>query len=221
MAYEGVLFDWRGTLVRDPDDSWWLGTALARLGRSITTNELDKALKRLTAAAQRPNVIAADVGADCSAERHHYAAMLRFTEAGLDADLAQGLYDLDFEPLAHPMYEDVPGTIKRLKDLDVGVAVVSDIHFDLRPEFEAHGLDGMIDFFVLSFEHGIEKPDPRMFRLATEGLGIQSKRALMVGDRPSRDGGAVNAGIPTLLLPAEPGRTRGLISVLALVEASQ
>ena len=30
----GVLFDWRGTLVADPPEEWWVATALERLGRN-------------------------------------------------------------------------------------------------------------------------------------------------------------------------------------------
>jgi HAD superfamily hydrolase (TIGR01509 family) len=143
--------------------------------------------------------------------------MLLFSEAGLDPALAETLYGLDLEPLAHPFYEDVPETLARLKSLGVWVAVVSDIHFDLRPEFALRGLDGLVDDFILSFEHGVQKPDPRIFMLALETLGVQASEALMVGDRPDRDGGAVLAGIPTLLLPAENGSRRGLISVLAFI----
>jgi hypothetical protein len=41
----------------------------------------------------------------------------------------------------------------------------------------------------------------------------------MVGDRPARDGGAVDVGISTLLLPTESGPLRGLDSVLDLINS--
>jgi len=220
VAILGVLFDWRGTLVRDPDDEWWLRTALSRLGRQVSDAEIHDVVDRLRAAQERPDVVAARVGADCSAERHRDAATVLFGAAGLDRELSDVLYGLDFEPAAHPLYEDVPGTLTRLKALGVAVAVVSDIHFDLRPEFAWLGLDAMVDYFALSFEHGIEKPDPRIFLRAVEALGIEPGETLMVGDRPGRDGGAVDAGITTLLLPAGNGPTRGLDAVVALVRSS-
>ena len=175
---------------------------------------------RLMDAKERPSVVAAHIGADCSAERHRRAAMLLFAESGFDPALSDALYDLDLDPLAHPLYDDVLSTVSELRSLGVGVAVVSDIHFDLRPEFVLNSLDGMIDHYALSFEHGIEKPDPRIFLLAVDALGIKPSEALMVGDRPSRDGGALDAGITTLLLPVERGTRRGLDVVLALVHAS-
>ncbi|HZC99552.1 MAG TPA: hypothetical protein VFA46_04985 [Actinomycetes bacterium] len=48
----------------------------------------------------------------------------------------------------------------------VRVALVSDIHFDLRADLAEHGVAEFVDAWVLSFEHGFQKPDPRMFTLA-------------------------------------------------------
>ena len=93
--------------------------------------------------------------------------MLWFSEANLDAALAEVLYALDLDPVAHPYFEDVPETLQQLKRLGVKVAVVSDIHFDLRPEFALIGIDGLVDAYLLSFEHGVQKPDPRIFMLST------------------------------------------------------
>jgi len=49
---------------------------------------------------------------------------------------------------------------------------VSDIHFDLRPEFEAAGLGDLIDAFVFSFEHGVQKPPAEFFRIAADSLAL-------------------------------------------------
>jgi HAD superfamily hydrolase (TIGR01509 family) len=53
----------------------------------------------------------------------------------------------------------------------------------------------------LSFEHRMQKPDPAIFGLALEELRVLPAETLMVGDRASHDGAAVEVGIPTLLLP--------------------
>jgi HAD superfamily hydrolase (TIGR01549 family) len=174
---------------------------------------------RLREARELPSVVRAQATADCSAEEHRSATMLWFSEANLESALAEALYALDLEPVAHPFFEDVPETLQQLKTLGIKVAIVSDIHFDLRPEFELLGLDGLVNAYILSFEHGVQKPDPRIFMLALEHLGVSASDALMIGDRTERDGGAVQAGIRTLLLPPESGTRRGLDSVLALVQA--
>lgn len=67
--------------------------------------------------------------------------------------------------------------------------------------FVAAGLDRLVDAFVLSFEHGVPKPDLAMFRAALNELGTEPDQTLMVGDRASHDGTAVELGMPTLLVP--------------------
>lgn len=194
--------------------------ALARVGRNVDESEVVALVRRLQAASKLRAVTEAQGSADCSADLHRNAAMLWYREADLDPEVAEGLYGLDLEAIAHPMFEDVPETLKRIKALGVGIAIVSDIHFDLRPEFAKLGLDRFIDHFVLSFEHGVQKPDPRIFTLALDLLGIHASEALMVGDRHARDGGAVDVGISTLLLPTVVGRLRGLDGVLALIDSA-
>jgi FMN phosphatase YigB (HAD superfamily) len=83
----------------------------------------------------------------------------------------------------------------------VRLAVVSDTHVDIRPAFAAAGLDAVIDVFTLSVEHGIQKPDPRMFTRTLRVLGLDPEHAVMVGDRLGPDGAAVECGLVTLLLP--------------------
>lgn len=146
--------------------------------------------------------------------------MLHFRAAGLDDELAAALYDLDFDPRSHRFYPDAAPTLRSLHERGCRVALVSDIHFDLRPEFVAAGLVDTIDAFVLSFEQGVQKPGREIFETALQALGLSAHEAIMVGDRASHDGGAVAVGIETLLLPAQTSSdsTRGLADVLLLIQ---
>ena len=215
----GVLFDWRGTLVADPPDEWWVAQAVERVGRS--PREVGPIAAALAEASSRPDVVAREATIDCSAAEHRAASMEWVRAAGLDDELAEALYALDFEAANHPFFSDVAGALRALHERDVAVAIVSDIHFDLRPEFEAARLDAFVDSYVLSFEHGVQKPDPAIFRIAAASLGLGAPELLMVGDRVSHDGGAVALGIPTLLLPSlrTADAPRGLAAVVALVDA--
>ena len=213
----GVLFDWRGTLVADPPDEWWVTTALERLGRNRA--DAPAIAAALDAASRTPEVAERMHNLDCSASQHRAATMLWFRTAGLDDDFAAVLYTLDFEPENHPFFPDVADTLRALHARGIATSVVSDIHFDLRPEFEAAGLGQLIDSYVLSFEHGVQKPDAEIFRIAADSLAMHPDELLMVGDRSSHDGGAVAFGITTLLVP--PLRTadvpRNLGVVLSMV----
>jgi len=216
--FRAVLFDWRGTLVDDPPDEWWVRAALTRTGRDTSAEQVAACCSALRKAADLPEVRNGEATCDCSFEAHRAWSLAWFRLAGLDHELALALYALDLEDASHPFYPDAPGVLCALHARGCRIAVVSDIPFDLRPEFAAADLDGCVDAFVLSFEHGIQKPDRRMFELALETLAVGAEDALMVGDRNSHDGAAIHARIATWLLP--PGvradRPRGLGRLLAL-----
>jgi HAD superfamily hydrolase (TIGR01509 family) len=215
----GVMLDWRGTLVRDPETEWWVESALRRLHREPAPQVVREVVAGLEATDQLPVVQAARRTADCSAEQHRDSTLLWFSEAGLDPALADCLYKLDFDSSAHSYYEDVAPALAAMKALGAAMVVVSDIHFDLRPEFRAEGLIDLIDDFVLSFEHGVQKPHPKMFEVALSALGLDPGSTVMVGDQV-KDAGALAVGIPTLLLPTESGPIRGLDRVVSLIQDS-
>jgi HAD superfamily hydrolase (TIGR01509 family) len=214
-----VLFDWRGILVHDPPHEWWVATALTRAGRAADGETVAALCDALRRAAVLPEVAAGEVGCDCSKAAHREWSMMFFERAGLDDELAESLYALDLDPVAHPFYPDAAPALRALREQGCRIAIVSDIHVDLRPEFAVVGLDRYIDAFVLSYEHGVQKPDRAIFEIALRELEAVPEEALMVGDRASHDGGAVAAGIATLLLPpvASADTPVGLARVLALV----
>ena len=195
------LFDWRGTLVADFPDSWWLERAYQSLARTPSEGEIERLAGALARATEDDDIRAGFLTEDCSATLHREHNFKWFRRAGLDEELAIALYELDFDPANHPFYLDVASTLETLRACGIGVAIVSDIHFDLRPEFETAGLSECVSAFVLSFEHGIQKPDRRMFEIALDQLEVKPSDALMFGDRASRDGGAAACGIPTVIFP--------------------
>jgi HAD superfamily hydrolase (TIGR01509 family) len=213
-----ILFDWRGTLVHDPPHEWWVATALTRAGRAPTGERVAALCDALRQAASLPEVAAGEVGCDCSKAAHRAWSMMFFERAGLDEELAETLYALDLDPVAHPFYPDAAPALRALHERGCRVALVSDIHVDLRPEFAAAGLDRYVDAFVLSYEHGVQKPDRAVFEIALRELKAVAEEALMVGDRASHDGAAAAAGITTLLLApvASADTPVGLNRVLAL-----
>jgi HAD superfamily hydrolase (TIGR01509 family) len=99
----------------------------------------------------------------------------------------------------------------------VKVGVISNAGWDVRIQFHAAGLHEIVDVYALSYEIGVIKPDPEIFLRPCEELGVAPERALMVGDTPIPDGGALAVGMPVHLLPLAPPRgRRGLDAVLRL-----
>ncbi len=219
--YDAVLFDWSGTLVHDPTPTDRVRRAFEIAGRPTDAGVIAEMVVRLEAAQLRPDVAEALRDEDTSAARHRAANMLWFEGAGIDPELAHALYLFDEDPAHRPLYSDALGVLAALKARRVKIAIVSDIHFDIRPLLAGQGAGGFIDEYVLSFEHGWQKPDPRMFATALELLDAPCDRTLMVGDRSSHDGGSVAVGVAAFILGRPPlnPEARGLEVVTRIVGA--
>jgi putative hydrolase of the HAD superfamily len=63
------------------------------------------------------------------------------------------------------------------------------------------GLDRFVEGWVISEEAGVSKPNPRIFALAAQRLGMSLRDAWIVGDGPEADiGGAAATGLPSVWL---------------------
>ncbi len=213
MGFRAVLFDWRGTLATTLTEDQWIREALRRLGRHERTSEVT----RVTAALRGADADLDAPGTDTDADLHRRTYRRVLTGMGLDGDLVDALYEVESDPLCNVFADDAAWTLRSLRTAGIRVAVVSDVHMDIRTAFVAAGLSECVDAFVLSAEQGVQKPDARIFVSALEALRVSPDEALMVGDRAGPDGGAVAAGIVTLLLPPlKSPRERRLHRVLTL-----
>lgn len=220
-AFRAVLFDWRGTLFHDEDEADWIRASAAPLGRALNSDAVNSLVKGLGAAAEHPEVVAAHQTADCSADLHRAAVLLELRLADFPSELALACHDRDGQLGASMPYPDTTAILKRLKVCGMRIGIVSDIHYHLAPHFDHYGLGQFVDSYTLSFEHGVQKPDPRLFRIALEQLGVTATETLMVGDRANRDGGAAAVGITTLILsPFKNYSARGLDVVLRLLQCA-
>jgi putative hydrolase of the HAD superfamily len=219
---DAVLFDFRGTLFDDEDDPTWVRNSAASIGRELDDAQVGDILERLHVAEHEPAIAAALGRCDTSLDVHRDANLAWFEAAGLDDDLAFAVWSRDGHPDATFAFTDAAPVMSAVHTAGKHIAVVSDIHYDIRDHFRRHDLDRFVDLYVLSYEHDMQKPDAAMFTLALDAFGVTPERALMVGDTPAHDGGAAHVGIPTYLLPGpfRPGRPgpRGLAAVLRLAD---
>jgi putative hydrolase of the HAD superfamily len=227
MKAKGCMFDFSGTVFRIEPCADWLRGALEAAGVEAPDDEIAYWAERLerfgaqpggaTPAGWRPEAEAAWEQRDLTAELHRHAYRVQSRASGLPWDIHDVLYDRHMSPAAWRPYPDAAEVLAELRARGVPVAVVSNIGWDLRPVFREHGLDRFVDVFVLSFEHGVRKPDPRLFRIACEGLGLPPETVAMVGDDPHADTGASALGCPVHLVDPLPvdQRPDGLRPVLA------
>ncbi|AXL87209.1 hydrolase [Streptomyces sp. CB09001] len=200
-----VLFDFSGTLFRIESTEAWLRAALDGAGLELAAPELAEkaeALERVGALpGGAPPLRIPEELAEVWEARDDSSALHRAAYTGLsrqvplpDPDLHDVLYERHMAPDAWRPYTDATEVLSALRGRGVAVGVVSNIGWDLRPVFRAHGLDRYVDTYVLSYEHGIRKPDARLFGVACAALGVEPERTLMVGDDRRADGGAAALG---------------------------
>ncbi|RKN65285.1 HAD family hydrolase [Streptomyces klenkii] len=230
MTVKGVLFDFSGTLFRVESAVSWLTAALERTGVRMGEAEAAGTARRLEEAGALPggaqprcvppHLTGAWAARDRSAEEHRAAYTGLAREVPLPRPgIYDALYERHMEPAAWRPYADAAGVLGELRQHGVRTAVVSNVGWDLRPVFQAHGLGAWVDAYALSFEHGVQKPDPRLFLAACQELGLAPGEVLMVGDDRRADGGAAALGCAVHLvdhLPVEE-RPAGLRPVLGLV----
>ncbi|MFJ1970120.1 HAD family hydrolase [Streptomyces sp. NPDC087903] len=227
-----VLFDFSGTLFRIESAESWLRAVLDEAGLRLGEAELLRTSQALEstgalpggAPAERLPAAVADIWRvrDESAELHRAAYTGLSRQVPLpDPRLHDALYDRHMTPAAWTPYPDAAEVLRTLRERGIGVGVVSNIGWDLRPVFREHGLDAYVGTYVLSFEHGIQKPDPRLFATACDALGADPRRTLMVGDDRRADGGAAVLGCRVHFVDHLPVSRRpdGLLPVLDLVDA--
>ncbi|MEU6345899.1 HAD family hydrolase [Streptomyces sp. NPDC046977] len=207
--FKAVLLDWVGTLIvpkwgptrTGHRGASWIQHSLRQLGRDSSEAEVQRISTALSVSGELPHVVQGWAGADLSAAAHRDSYERWINAAEVDSVLADEMYAALSDAVGNAFASDVEPTLAALKAAQLKVAIISDIHVDIRPAFSERGLDVYVDEFVLSFEHGVSKPDPAIFRVALGLLGVEPEEALMVGDRSSHDGAAVEAGIATLLVP--------------------
>ena len=91
--------------------------------------------------------------------------------------------------------------LRQVKDAGLIAGVISNSNGSVRSILEETGLAPGLDFIIDSAVVGVEKPDPRIFRLALEQAEVPPEAAFYIGDIYSVDVlGARGAGLRAVLL---------------------
>jgi putative hydrolase of the HAD superfamily len=193
-----ILFDAGGTLVFPSFRR--IADELAAHGVVADARALAGADARVRFEIDRPDVIASTT--DGGRFRRYLDALAG--EVGLER-LPDPVFDsLDAYHRVHNLWEDVPpevpAALERLRGR-VRMAVVSNANGTVRAKLERVGLARYFELIVDSHEEGIEKPDPRIFAVALERMGVRPSEAAYVGDLYHVDVvGAAAAGLAAFLL---------------------
>lgn len=194
----GVIFDFHNTLVQAESLFRWLLRAVEDANHPDTP--VDEIVPVLREVWSRASARYPDGAWDLDPLLHRQAfEEVLVQESPCPAAVASALYD------SMPgCWAAVEGAIPLLESLvlrGIRLAIVSNIGMDIRPRLEELGMLRFFDTIVLSCEVRLVKPDPRIFERAVTGLGLSPTECIMVGDSPVSDGGAIAAGICSVLVP--------------------
>ena len=200
-----VLFDFSGTLASlEARDDWFTGTGFDAAQRANVMDRLTHPTASVTHHAWEYRDL------DPALHREAYLHVLQ--TSGLADEHAEELYRLVTDPAEWSVYPDTAFVLTSLRLNGIRTAVVSNIAWDIRPVLTA----AEVDEFVLSFEVGAAKPDPRIFTEALARLDVPAEQALMIGDSEENDGAARELGCSFALVDPLPiaNRPTGLIDAL-------
>jgi putative hydrolase of the HAD superfamily len=173
VTIRAVIFDIGGVLEIDPSTGWlerWAG----RLGLGGTDLE----------ARLGPTSRAGNIGRiTLEQARQQIAAVLGLDDAQLGRFMAD-LWTRYFGAL-RPRYK---------------TGILSNSFVGARErERDAYGFEDLCDVVVYSHEEGLEKPDPRFYRIVTDRLGVRPDEAVLVDDHEICVHGARDVGMAAVL----------------------
>ncbi|WP_080797186.1 HAD-IA family hydrolase [Arabiibacter massiliensis] len=229
---EAVFFDVGATLIRPrPTVAETMGRVAAARGHALTARDFERHMPAMEAYYEAEYLRDGDFW--CSHEgstaiwldQYRYVCHL----AGIGHD-AEGMAFAVNEAYRHAsgweVYADVAGCLRALKERGLALGVVSNWDAELEGLLRDLKLLPYFDTVVSSAAEGYRKPNPVIFDLACERLGVQPDACAHVGDRPDADGdGAAAAGVRPVIVDrhdAEEGcgyeRVRSLAEVPGLLE---
>jgi putative hydrolase of the HAD superfamily len=92
--------------------------------------------------------------------------------------------------------KDAIAVLKEIKRRGMKIGLISDCSWEVPVLWEKFSLSEYIDFPVFSCSIGMKKPDPRIYKQATDMLGVHPQDCIYVGDGSSNElSGAKKAGM--------------------------
>ena len=130
-----------------------------------------------------------------------YATFLELLGVSEPGDLPRKLYGEFVKHETYRLYADSLPALRALRERGVLLGVISNWEDWLEQLLGHLEIDAFFAATVISGRAGVEKPDPRIFALALESLGLAPHEAVHVGDSVRHDvEGARGAGLLPVLV---------------------
>jgi len=189
-SFRALVFDVYGTLLKAP------------AGGVKPDPAIDPHLREIIARFGHQPPDSPSAALHAAVVRHHRESGMPFPEVDLrvlwrevlalphDHDISALV--IETEAIWHPA-ELLPGVAETLENLSatgIPLGILSNAQCNTLPSLGAQAKRFAPDLSILSYQHGIAKPSPALFRLLSERLamrGISPAEALYIGNDPLRD----------------------------------
>ena len=201
----GLIFDYGGTL--DTGGQHWgqaLWHAYERHHVPVTEAQFREAYVHAERTLGRNPIIRPDFTFRQTLEKK-LQLQLEFLERNVECgvryaeELADDLYERTVEQTSKSRK-----VLQALKDRGLPLVLVSNFYGNMSVVLREFGFDGLFLQVIESAVVGIRKPDPRIFLLGVEALGLKPEEVTVVGDSLDKDIiPAMEAGCQTVWLRGE------------------
>ncbi|MEO8424434.1 MAG: HAD-IA family hydrolase [Actinomycetota bacterium] len=198
MRYRAVFFDVGETLVHpSPSFPELFAQVVEREGHHVLPEDVNRASRAVT---ERFSQASRDGERwTTSPERSRafwvsvYDAMLGSLELPSDNGLSDTLYETFTDRANYALFDDVRPMLEQLASEGYALGLISNFEAWLDDLLIDLGVRELFAVRVISGVEGVEKPDPRIYRMALERAGVEADEAAYVGDNPEFDVGPPEA----------------------------
>ena len=192
MSVRAVLFDAGETLVHPaPSFPELFSRVLADSGNVRSTERVVEASRtvfsRFSEAARDKDLWTTSPEASARFWKSVYVQMLDELAIASPNGLVDTLYATFTDQRNYAIFDDVMPTLDALEADGLAIGIVSNFEAWLEELLRRLGVRDRFQAVVISGIEGIEKPDPRIFMLGLELLGLKANEVVYVGDNPEFD----------------------------------
>lgn len=195
MKYSAVIFDLFGTLVRSPSNQGYL-VGLKRMASTLSVPHDEFAQLWFDTARERNigTIPTIEGNIKCICDK------MGVRVGNAEIRLATRIR-VDFVARVMQPRPDAIEVLSQLKSQGFKIGLISNCSPDAPVIWQDTPLAPFFDVTVFSSSAGMRKPDPRIYLLATEQLGVQPEDCLYVGDGASQElSGAAKVGMSPVLI---------------------
>lgn len=203
MTYRAVFFDAGETLLYPhPSFPELLSIVLKGEGFDVDPTKIRDTMHVVSGEFTRDDAVGWSTSPEAS--RRFWGSLYRLLLQALDIPytdaVAAAIYATFTDLASYRTFPDVEPVLRLIRGSGLRLGLISNFEEWLERLLERVGLTPYFDVLAISGVEGMEKPDPRIFRLALDRAGVEPQDAVYVGDNPEFD--------------TEPAEALGMLGVL-------